>query len=324
MKTIDVTLRDGGFVNDFNWDIDVARKHIEVMSSLGIHLIEIGYWKQTAKSKNPFYCVDENLIERLNPSNIGMTQFSAMIDYHYCSKKLSDYPMVGNTALDFIRITSRREDFEDALQFAKSLHEHTGLYISFQIINVSNYTLNSLLKRVAQLADQPGIEMVGFADSHGNLNMAKSIGDYEKVFKVLDESGMKWGFHLHNHTGRAVLNYWILSQTRCSYIDFSVRGLGKGAGNLRAEDVIRNEDMPELLDYLISNNYDFLSMSKREAYCILTGRTGVTDNYARLGIEENVSVFDFYKIIKRIAGVQKDSFSPDYFIEIKNRLSLRK
>ena len=31
MKILDATLRDGGFVNDFNWNFDFARKYYDLI-----------------------------------------------------------------------------------------------------------------------------------------------------------------------------------------------------------------------------------------------------------------------------------------------------
>ena len=52
MQIIDVTLRDGGHVREFNWPIRFAQDHYEAMCKIPeIKLIELGYWKQTSKSK---------------------------------------------------------------------------------------------------------------------------------------------------------------------------------------------------------------------------------------------------------------------------------
>ena len=36
MKILDATLRDGGFVNDFNWDMEFARKHLADLVCLNL------------------------------------------------------------------------------------------------------------------------------------------------------------------------------------------------------------------------------------------------------------------------------------------------
>ena len=50
MNLVDVTLRDGGFTCDFDWPMHFAHEYYNLMSNLGISYIEMGYWKQTAKS----------------------------------------------------------------------------------------------------------------------------------------------------------------------------------------------------------------------------------------------------------------------------------
>ena len=48
MKIIDVTLRDGGFVTNFDWPIQFAKDYYNTLSEINsISYIELGYWKQT-------------------------------------------------------------------------------------------------------------------------------------------------------------------------------------------------------------------------------------------------------------------------------------
>ena len=66
MKIIDVTLRDGGHAVNFNWDISFAREHYNILSKIPeIKFIELGYWKQTKKSKHPFYNLNYDFVENI-------------------------------------------------------------------------------------------------------------------------------------------------------------------------------------------------------------------------------------------------------------------
>ena len=50
MQIIDVTLRDGGHVREFNWPIKFAQDHYKSLCNIPeIKFIELGYWKQTSK-----------------------------------------------------------------------------------------------------------------------------------------------------------------------------------------------------------------------------------------------------------------------------------
>jgi 4-hydroxy 2-oxovalerate aldolase len=311
MKILDVTLRDGGFVNDFNWEMSAARKHISVMNNIGVHILELGYWKQTSKSQNPFYNLNEDVMEQLEVSINDNVQYCTIVDFHYCSKNPSDYPKSGDTAMRMVRITSRKEDFFDAVEFAKILKKENGLKVSFQIINSTNYSAQEMLK-VCQVLIEANVDIVGFADSHGNLNLYKDFKIYHESINLLNDAAIDWGFHLHNHTGRAVSNYWyLLEHTECKIMDASVNGIGKGLGNLRLEDIIRNEDLPKLLKYMAIDAVKEMSIDIRSAYNRLTGRWNVTDNYTKLAMLKNIDIEDFPLLLRQIENSDKDSYNPN-------------
>lgn len=176
MRILDVTLRDGGFVCDFDWGLETAKNHIKQMSQLKLDTIEVGYWGQTSKSQNPFYNLDIDFLSSLAPSFSDTSKCAAMIDFHYCPKSISDYPKAGETRLDMLRLTSRKQDIEEATVFAQKLKHETGLLISYQIINSTNYSRSELTQVVRNLVVS-GVDIIAFADSHGNLNL---FNDYER------------------------------------------------------------------------------------------------------------------------------------------------
>jgi 4-hydroxy 2-oxovalerate aldolase len=312
MKIIDVTLRDGGFVSNFNWDLNKSKLHIATMENIGAHIVELGYWKQTEKSPNPFYNMNEDVLNYLT-EDLGLsTSAAVMIDFSYCSKNLKDYPKKGDTRLELIRLTSRKEDFSEALKFAQTLKSETGLSISFQIINCTNYSRNEL-KKTAEKISETSINIVAFADSHGNLDLLSDWNKYQPAIEILMESNKEYGFHLHNHTGRAHMNFCVLKNKGASYIDGSVNGLGKGGGNLKLEEIVINENIPVLLNYMTHEGFKEVRKSREESYNILCGRANVTDNYRKMGIKHNVDLYKFQSILNKLEGTAKDSYSPSEF-----------
>jgi 4-hydroxy 2-oxovalerate aldolase len=312
MRLLDVTLRDGGFVNDFNWDLEKAKIHVDTMASIGIHIIELGYWKQTEKSSNPFYNMDENILQYLSKDLPNSVTVAAMIDFSYCSRDLQDYPCKGETRLELIRMTSRKSDFKEALLFAAKLKSHTGLQISFQVINCTNYSKNELTD-VAAMIVGANLDIAAFADSHGNLNLFNDMDNYRPAIELFKNNSLEWGFHLHNHTGRAALNYWVLSAEGCDYMDGSVNGLGKGSGNLKLEEIVTNENLPKLLDYMVNVSAKEMKLLQPVAFNILCGRANVTDNYRKLGLHYNLK-FDFFQaILNKLEGFDKDAYNPSQF-----------
>ena len=237
MQIIDVTLRDGGHVRDFNWPIRFAQKHYLSLSKIPeIKFIELGYWKQTSKSKNTFYNLDFKKVKKITQEK-KLKNVSIMIDYHYCSKDLSDYPNNKQKEIAMIRVCSRKEDIPKALKFAENLKKQTRLNVSFNIFNSTNYKKNELLK-VCKMVAKHKIDYVYFADTHGDMDLEKLYKKFKKPLSILNKSGKKIGMHLHDHSGKGYFNFRQLKKYNIDKCDSSIRGMGKGFGNLRTEQIV--------------------------------------------------------------------------------------
>jgi 4-hydroxy 2-oxovalerate aldolase len=306
MKILDCTLRDGGFINDFDWDIEFAAKYYRLMCSYNFPYVELGYWGQTAKSKNRFYNLTSNDVEQI----IGLEKKKnvvVIIDYHYCNKDLNIYPCKHSSPVAMIRITSRKQDIDDALKFAAKLYEKTNIDISFQIINCTNYSRRDLEKTVEKISSHKFM-YIYFADSHGNLNLDLDYDNYKDSIEKIKYQGIKVGFHLHNHTGRALTNYYICKNNNIDIIDTSILGLGKGGGNLKLEDVIINEYFVSLLEFIHYETKHLPLNKKIYLYNLITGRIGVTDNYAKYALAKNLSLTHFYQDCLQLREDKKDIF----------------
>ena len=109
MKIIDVTLRDGGHAVKFNWSLKLAQDLYSLMSTVkSVKYIELGYWKQKAKSLNKFYDLDYNYFSKIT-KNKNIKNVSIMIDYHYCSKNLKIILPISKKIV-MIRVCSRKND----------------------------------------------------------------------------------------------------------------------------------------------------------------------------------------------------------------------
>ena len=313
MQLVDVTLRDGGFTCDFDWPLEFAQEYYNLVSDLGVNCMELGYWKQTSKSKNRFFNLDMETVKQITGGQ-GKKNVCVMIDYHYCSKDLNDYPINNQNEIRMIRMTARKDMINDAFDFALKLKKHTGLEIAFNIFNTTNYTdieLDTVLDKVLQ----SDFDIIGFADTHGHLNLNNDITRYEQKFKRIKESGKKTCFHLHNHTGKAYINYIKCSES--PYIDIcdtSIGGLGKGAGNLKLEEVLE-DDKALLLNIFINKYYNKLFKKTISPYYIVTGRFGITDNYATQALKLKLDMDTFNKFCSTISGLNKDNFDKLLLVE---------
>ena len=310
MKILDATLRDGGFVNDFNWSMDFARKYYDIMSKFKIHYVELGYWKQTKKSQNPFYNMGFNEVDKIT-KNASSENACIIIDYHYCNKDLSCYPAKNQTPISMIRITSRKEDINNAIKFSKKLKDKTQLDISFQVINVTNYSKKDLEETTKKLVIND-FAYIYFADSHGNLNLIEDYKNHENYINQIKDYGINFGYHLHNNTGRALMNYFFMKEKKIDITDTSILGLGKGGGNLKLEEVIINENFIELLEFIKNNKKDLYLKNDAPLYNMISGRLNVTSNYAQFAIREKLDLYKFYAKCLKLRDFDKDNFNEKF------------
>ena len=170
---VDVTLRDGGFTCDFDWPMEFAQEYYNLMSKLGVSYVEMGYWKQTKKSKNRFFDLNMDTINEVTGRQ-GKNNVSVMIDYHYCSKDLNDYPTTEQNEIKMIRMTCRKDMVQEGYEFAVKLKQHTGLDIAFNLFNTTNYTDDELNSALDIVLDSD-FDIIGFADTHGHLYLHRDL-----------------------------------------------------------------------------------------------------------------------------------------------------
>jgi 4-hydroxy 2-oxovalerate aldolase len=308
MNLIDVTLRDGGHAVDFDWSIDLAKEYYKVMSSIPeVKFIELGYWKQSEKSDKRFYNLDfETVQEIVGNSNGG--NVSIMIDYHYCTHDVSEYPTIDQNIIGMIRLCVRKEDMDDGLEFGKKLKQHTGLNVSLNIFNASNYTPDELIEITTKVSDYP-FDYVYFADTHGCIEFPRDYYIFEESVKILRDSGKKLGMHLHDHSGKAIWNYRQLKGLGFVSSDTSVRGMGKGSGNLKLEFVIDGDSLISVAE-LIRKYEDLLTITPIP-YELITSKYSLTDNYAKEAKILNMTISDFDIFCKNIIGLDRDSYNKE-------------
>ena len=310
MQIIDVTLRDGGHVREFNWPIKFAQDHYKSLCKIpSIKYIELGYWKQTSKSKNTFYNLNYKKIEKITGKK-KRKNVSIMVDYHYCSKNLKDYPKNNQREIAMIRICSRKEDIPFALKFGEKLKQYSKLNVSFNIFNSTNYSSSELLK-VCKLVAKHKIDYVYFADTHGDMDLEETYQKFRKPLSILRKSGKKIGMHLHDHSGKGYFNYRQLKKYKINKCDSSVRGMGKGFGNLRTEQIIEKKYF-NIVGHLIKNYNDLLTMPQN-INTLITSKFGISDNYASKAKKINLNIKTFSIICSKISGKDKDNFNDKYF-----------
>ena len=305
MKYIDVTLRDGGHQHGFNWPLEFVKRYLESLNLFPeIEFVELGYWKQSDKFDGPFYTMEENLLSSI--CKMTKKKLSIMVDYHYCSHNVEDFPSkLKFNDLGLIRVCLRKEDIEEGCRFVKELKKYAKCKLSLNFFNITNYGEDDLAFACKTAVDA-NADFMYFADTHGGLDLGKNLEMFERYTKLIKQIGMIPGLHLHDHSGKAYFNYRNLESAGFDSTDVSLGGLGKGLGNLRLEHVFDLRGRESILDHLIKDKNLF--KMPNGPYGVLTARDNITDHYAVEAENLELLPSHFASRLKRISGFSKDNY----------------
>lgn len=311
MNLIDVTLRDGGHIVDFNWPDSFLERYLPAVSAVEeLNFIELGYWSQTSKSENRFY--NMNAADLENICSNGLTKpASIMIDYHYCKKDMSAYKSeVFDKHVGLVRLCSRREDIVEAVKFGRELIDQLGVDLSLNFFNITNYSKEEV-EYCIENGKEAGAKYLYFADTHGALDLHKEGDLYGDYAKMVRNEGMIPGLHLHDHSGKAYLNYCLGQDLGFGSFDCSLSGMGKGVGNLKMEHVVNPLENLNLLDLLSSE-----SLLRMPALIpgLVTSALSATDYYAVWSEKLGMKPSDLALILEDKTSTERDIFNKDLLV----------
>jgi len=237
IKILDVTLRDGGCVNNFNFGQIYMEKILAAQEEAGIDIIELGYideYKGTDYGRTQYRNekVIPNCILKKKKNDIT---YVAMIDYGKFS--IDKLQTKNENDIDGIRMAFHKENYCDAIAQGKQIiKKGYDFYIQPMItLRYSDVELLDLIELVNR--ELPGAAGFYIVDSFGEMRGKDLI----RLLNLVDHnlvSGMPIGFHSHNNLQMSYSNAISMLQfttNRELIFDCSIMGMGKGAGNLNTE-----------------------------------------------------------------------------------------
>lgn len=256
IKVLDVTLRDGGCVNDFNFGQTYMEKILTAQEESGIDIIELGYLDEKNGSEaGRTQFVNEKVIPKclLKKKNPNIT-YVVMIDYgkfdvdnlQHCSEE----------GIDGIRCAFHKKNRLDFVPIGKKILDK-GYKLFIQPMVTLRYSDSELLELIdavnKELPDASGFYIV---DSFGEMRS----NDMSRILNLVDYNlipTMTLGFHSHNNIQLSYSNAMAMLQfstARNLMLDCSIMGMGKGAGNLNTELLL------EHLNIYYGKNYNIFPL----------------------------------------------------------------
>lgn len=315
IKILDCTLRDGGYVNNWNFGYENIKKIISNLSFAKIDYIECGFLKDIE------YDLNKSIFNEFSfESNIP--KLALMLNY-------GDFDLNKLLRLDFknyiLRVAFKKDKCDEALEFCAALIKNGfNVFINpMNTISYSDYELLDLIDKVNKIKPKT----LTIVDTLGQMNKNDTISLFYLFDKNLNES-ISIGYHSHNSLALSFSNVQAILEKksrRSIIIDSSLFGIGRGAGNLQTELLTqylndyyqkKYETIPILktIQEIINPIFEANPWGYSVPYRIAALNSCHPD-YAKYLIDKKVNIEVIDKVLKNIPTEKRASFDCDF---IKN------
>lgn len=295
---LDCTLRDGGYVNDWEFDSNLAKGVIDGLYESGIRVIEIGIMGiggEAGKStKFSSFKDAEPLLENRKKD----CKYAIMINQ--TGFENFDIPNRSEKTVDIIRLAYFKREIHDAMISAKSLKDK-GYEVFLQAMATFMYSddeIDDMLKKVNDLKPQAFY----IVDSFSNLFPEDITSMANSVLSRLNRD-IDFGFHAHNNIQMAFANaiaFMNVEDDRKKYIDGSIYGMGRGAGNVPVEllmDYLNRRVKQYNIEVLLKTYQDYIKPIFEQYFW------GYTHPYYLTASKDMNSVYSWFFMNKGIGDI---------------------
>lgn len=234
VELLDVTLRDGGYINNHNFPPEIVAHIVSEMDQAGIGRIEVGYrngLRKPVPGMGPTgLCPKEYLMtcrQLIRSARLCVMGHPQNLQEH-------DLKEMRDCRVDSLRLCfAPKQELRLILHVLEMAKAH-GLEVFFNIMSASKYEIESLVDLVEQIVEK-GPKAIYLADSAGNLTPDRVRALFTPL---VDRFPIDFGLHAHDNLFLSQANALAAIQTGVRFIDASAAGLGRGVGNLKMEGII--------------------------------------------------------------------------------------
>lgn len=267
MIALDCTFRDGGYYNDWEFDIRLANDYLLAMERAGIDAIELGFRAPYNSTKNDFSNVTEDFIER-NLYIPTVYHSGVMVDTNKMNSEIIKKSFVSEdkSFINFVRAATHFKDVDLAEEVCKEL-KHLGYLVCCNLMQAASRSFDEIKHAAEKIEKWKAVDVLYFADSLGGMNHDDVNYAYQAI--KAGWSGLV-GFHGHNNKSQSLSNSLESVDIGVDWVDGTVLGMGRGAGNTETEYLLNELNKRGYGEFKVDPIYEFafgdlLAMKNR--YC---------------------------------------------------------
>lgn len=236
IRVVDATIRDGGLCNDFRFDDKFVKDLYEANVKAGVDYMEFGY----KASKEIFneddfgkwkFCNDAD-IRKIVGDNKTKLKIAVMADVGRTDFEKDIIPKK-DSPIDLIRIATYINTIPAAIEMIEDCAKK-GYETTINIMAVSKARTEDITTALEILGKSP-VNALYIVDSYGSIYPEESRKLAELYCSIAEKHNKAVGIHAHNNQQLAFANTIEAMTQGVSYLDATVDGMGRGAGNCALE-----------------------------------------------------------------------------------------
>ncbi len=250
VRVVDATVRDGGLVNDFRFTDEFVKNLYRANIKAGVDYMEFGYKASRdifpEEDFGPWKFCREEDIRRIVGENDSDMKIAVMADVGRTDFK-RDIIDRCDSVIDLIRIATYINTIPAAIEMVEYCHEK-GYETTVNIMAISSDN-DTDIDEALDLIGQSSADGIYIVDSYGAIYPEQMRKLADKYLFFGDKFQKYIGIHAHNNQQLAFANTIEALKRGVSYLDVTVSGMGRGAGNCASE---------QLLGFLKNPKYNIL------------------------------------------------------------------
>ncbi len=235
-KVMDCTVRDGGLMNKWQFSDEFVKAVYQGCVEAGIDYMEIGYKSsESAFSRDevgPWKFCDDKDLRRIVGDNNTNVKLSAMADIGRIDPE--DIPQASDSLIDMMRVACYVHQVDKAVWLAEHCMDK-GYEVTINLMAVSKVNEHDLDEALADLA-KSRVPIIYVVDSFGSMYCETIQHLVQKYKKALP--GKELGIHAHNNMQLAMSNTITSMIEGATFLDTTMLGMGRGAGNCPTEILV--------------------------------------------------------------------------------------
>src|ERR1043166_1772083 len=229
-QILEVTLRDGSYLIDFQFTAEDTATIASALETAGFRWIEVGHGvglNASAAGMGRAAATDEEYLEAtaqaLKSARWGMFFIPGI-------GRAEEIRLAARYKMDFIRIGTNITEISQAQPFI-ALAKELGLMVSYNAMKSYAVSPSEFARYAAQVHEW-GADIACLVDSAGGM-YPDDIRAYLNAAR--SESDVLLGFHGHDNLSLAMANTLCAVECGAAFVDSSLQGMGRSAGNAITE-----------------------------------------------------------------------------------------